>query len=403
MRIAVLLIVVCAMTAPLDAGTELPACEAQAAPQKPQAKPPAPAQSAAFTALEKQATEARQAERWEEAIGLYQKLVKLKPDYAEGYWYQGTSYYSLDDYANCRTAFRQVIRRAPKNGAAHAFLGLCEFGLKEYDRALQNLLQSRNLGLGEVPDLGKVARYHAAVLMTRAEQYEQALETLGEFASEGDDNPRVVEAMGIATLRLPMLPIELPPDRREMVLMAGRASYMMAMRDKVAAETAFKALVSRYPETPNVHYAFGVFLLQEQADAAIEEFTRELTVQPGHAWSLMQLAYEYLKRGDGAAALPFAQKAVEAAPKAFPARKALGQALLETGDVDGAIKELQTGIELAPESPGLHFTLARAFQRAGRLDDAERERNEFTRLDRLVRTLKAGAQSVGGHIEQIRK
>ena len=48
--------------------------------------------------------------------------------------------------------------------------------------------------------------------MTRMEQYEQALETLGEFASEGNDNPRVIEAMGMATLRMPMLPAEAPPD-----------------------------------------------------------------------------------------------------------------------------------------------------------------------------------------------
>lgn len=375
--------------------------QAAAAPRKPQRKSAAPVVAADFEALLKAATEARQAERWEDAIALYGKAVKLKPDYVEGYWYQGTSYYSLDDYTNCRTAFRAVIRRAPKNGAAHAFLGLCEFGLKEYDRSLQHLLDSRTLGVGDVPDLGKVARYHAGLLMARAEQYEQALETLGEFASEGDDNPRVIEAMGIATLRFPMLPIELPPDRREMVLMAGRASYMMATRNTVAAETAFKALASRYPETPNVHYAYGVFLLQEQPDTAIEEFKRELAIQPAHPWSLIQLAYEYLKRGDAATALPYARQGVEAAPKAFPARKALGQALLESGDIEGAIRELQAGIELAPESPGLHFTLARAYQRAGRLDDAERERNEFIRLDRLARTLRSGAQSVGGHIESL--
>lgn len=376
--------------------------DAQAPPAatSPQRKS-APAPRGDFDALLKAATEARQAERWEQAVELYGKLVKLKPDYVEGYWYQGTAYYSLDDYANCRPAFLKVTRLAPKNGAAHAFLGLCEFGQKEYDRSLQHLLESRNLGLGDVPDLGKVARYHAAVLMTRTEQYEQALETLGEFASEGDDNPRVIEAMGIATLRLPMLPIELPPDRREMVLMAGRASYMMAMRNSVGADAAFKALVSRYPETPHVHYAYGVFLLSEQPDPALEEFKRELAIQPAHPWSLMQMAYEYLKRGEPATALPFAKQAVEAAPKAFPARKALGQALLETGEIDGAIRELETGIELAPQSPGLHFTLARAYQRAGRQDDAERERNEFTRLDRLARTLKSGAQSIGGHIERI--
>ena len=382
---------------------ELAAQPTAAASKPAQRKPAAAAPRGDFESVLQAATEARKAEKWDEAIALYGRLVKMKPDYVEGYWYQGTAYYSLDDYTNCRTAFQQVVRRAPKNGAAHAFLGLCEFGLKEYDRALEHLLASRNLGLGDVPDLGKVARYHAAVLMTRTEQYEQALETLGEFAGEGDDNPRVIEAMGIATLRLPMLPVELPPDRREMVLMAGRASYQMAMRNKVGAETAFKALVARYPETPNVHYANGVFLLQEQPDLALEEFKHELEIQPSHPYSLMQMAYEYLKRGEAATALPIARQAVEAAPKAFPARKALGQALLETGDVEGAIKELKTGVDLAPLSPSLHFTLARAYQRAGKLEEAEKARNEFMRLDRLARTIKSGEQSVGGHIETIRK
>lgn len=368
---------------------------------KPAAKPSRPAAASVdFDKLLKEATDARQAEQWDKAVDLYGRIVKLKPDYVEGHWYQGLAYYSLENFKSCRDAFGRVSRLAPKNGAAHAFIGLCEFGLKEYDSALVHLISSRNLGIGDIPDLGRMARYHAAILMSRMEQYEQALETLGEFAAEGDDNPRVIEAMGIATLRIPMLPIELPPDRREMVLMAGRASYMMATRNTAAAGDAFKALVARYPETPNVHYAYGVYLLMEQADRALDEFKRELELQPGHAHALMQMAYEYLTRGDAASAIPWAKQAVDAAPKAFPARKALGQALLETGDIEGAIRELEMGIKLAPQSPSLHFTLARAYQRAGRLEDAERERNEFTRLDRLARTLKSGAQSVGGHIER---
>ena len=84
------------------------------------------------------------------------------------------------------------------------------------------------------------------------------------------------------------------------------------------------------------------------------------------------------------------------APKDFATHKALGQALLDTDDVNGAIAELQTGITLAPESPGLHFTLAKAYQKAGRLEEATKERDEFTRLDRMARENRAGAQSVGG-------
>ena len=357
---------------------------------------PGASANAQFDKIVAQAEEARKAEQWDDAIALYEKAIKLRPKYVEGYWYQGTAYYSLEKFPECRDKFREVTKLAPKNGAAFAFLGLCEYGVKDYDKALQHLLQSRIHGVGETGDLGGVARFHAAILMTRIEQYEQALETLGEFASEGNDNPRVIEAMGIATLRMPMLPEELPPDRREMVLMAGRGSYQMATRNTAAAGKTFEALVIRYPETPNVHYANGVYLLLEQPDKAIEEFKKELELQPGHPQSLMQIAFEYLKRGDAKTALPWARQAVEAAPKDFATHKALGQALLDTDDVSGAISELQTGIALAPESPGLHFTLAKAYQKAGRLEEATKERDEFTRLDRMARENRAGAQSVGG-------
>ena len=365
-------------------------------PAKPSQKSrPAAPPSPSFDAIVKAAEAARKAEQWQEAIDLYKKAVKLRPTYTEGIWYQGTAYYSLDQFRECRDAFRSVTRATPKNGTAYAFLGLCEFGLKDYDRALQHLLQSRILGIGD-KDLNGVARYHTALIMTRIEQYEQALETLGEFTSTGNDSPKVIEAMGIATLRMAMLPNEVPPDRREMVLMAGRGSYMMATRQTAAAAAAFQAMVERYPETLNVHYAYGVFLLIEQPDKAIEQFKRELELQPNHAPSLMQIAYEYLKEKNAEAALPWAKQAVEVAPNSFGTHKALGDALLDSGDIEGAIRELQTAARLAPDSPSTRLSLAKAFQRAGRPDDAARERQEFARLNRLMRTTRTGAQSVGG-------
>ena len=161
------------------------------------------------SAASKPATEARQAERWEEAIALYAKAVKLKPDVRRGLLVSGHGVLlarRLRRSAAKRSARWCGSRRrtAPRSRSS----ACASSALKDYDRSLQHLLQSRILGVGDTPDLGSVARYHAAILMTRMEQYEQALETLGEFAGEGDDNPRVIEAMGIATLRMPLLPIE---------------------------------------------------------------------------------------------------------------------------------------------------------------------------------------------------
>ena len=137
-----------------------PVAEGAGKPAAP--RPPRPAAPAAFdragrTGHRRRATPSS----WDEAIALYAKAVKLKPSYVEGYWYQGTAYYTLEKFTECRDQFRTVARLAPKNGAAQAFLGLCEFALKDYDRSLQHLLQSRILGVGDTPDLGSVARYHA--------------------------------------------------------------------------------------------------------------------------------------------------------------------------------------------------------------------------------------------------
>jgi predicted Zn-dependent protease len=108
------------------------------------------------------------------------------------------------------------------------------------------------------------------------------------------------------------------------------------------------------------------------------------------------MAFEYLKRGDWESAKPWATRVVELDPRDFAARRALGQVLLESGDTAGSIQQLETGVKLAPDSPSMRFMLSRAYQKAGRQADAQRERAEFLRLERLVRSKRHGPQSVGG-------
>jgi predicted Zn-dependent protease len=275
-------------------------------------------------------------------------------------------------------------------------MGLSEFNLKEYDASLEHLLRARTLGIGSEKGVAPVVRYHAAILLNRMTQYDQAIQLLNEFAVEGNDNPRVIEAFGISALRMPMLPDEVPGTRRDLVMMAGRAQYFSAARMLPAAKQSFEQLAARYPETPSVHYAYGVFLLGEEPDLGIQHLERELAISPNDTWSMLQLAFEYIKRSDYKTAVSWARKAVDGDPSNFAARKALGQALLEDGDVAGSIEQLEAGVGIAADSPALRFQLAKAYQKAGRTADAERERAEFVRLDRLVRTNRSGSQAVGG-------
>lgn len=339
---------------------------------------------------------ARESGDFEAAIDLYRQVVKVAPRHVEAWWYMGTTLYELERWSEARAAFDRVVRLDKTNGAALAFRGLCTFRAGRYAEALDDLLQAKALGVSGNADVGSVARFHAGLAMTRLGMFERALNTIGEFALEGNDSPQIIEALGVATLRMPLLPGEVPADKREMVMMAGRGSYFMAMRLAPAARTAFEELALRYPDVPNVHYAFGVFLMSDDPDRALKEFERELAVQPSHATSHIQMAFEFIKRGDYASARPHADKAVALAPTDFIAHRLMGQIQLETDEVPAAITSLEQSRHLEPNSPMVYFTLAKAYARAGRHADAEKARFEFTRLDRLSRLQRNGVSAVGG-------
>src|SRR5207249_2383355 len=148
-------------------------------------------------------------------------------------------------------------------------------------RALEDLLSAVDLGLAEPKDLVDAIAYHTAITLTRLEKYEFALSSLQGFARDGNDSPRIIEAIGMALLRIPMVPAELPADRREIVMLAGRGGYYRAARRPAAAKSAFELLVQRYPDAPNVHYAYGVYLLEDEPDRAIQEFQQELKLSAG--------------------------------------------------------------------------------------------------------------------------
>lgn len=340
-----------------------------------------PAQSnAAFDQAVKLGDEARLSDRLDEAIRQYAQALKIQPKWVEGWWYIGAILYEKDQYEGARDAFRNVVALDPNRGPAWGMLGLCEFQTREYERAGNSLLRARGLGFGGNQELEAVVRYHAALLYIRFEQFEVAFEILAEFVRAGNESPKVIEAFGMALLRMPLLPAEIPPAKHEAVMIAGQAGLDMAAHRMDQARPIFDTLLARYPNEPNVHYAFGVYLINQDADAAMKEFKRELEISPAHFPAMVQMAFEYLKRDELNDALPLAEKAVQLAPKMFPARNVLGRVLLDLGQVDRAIKELEEGARLAPGSPEMHYALGRAYRRAGREADAKREVELFQKL-----------------------
>src|ERR1043165_148558 len=335
---------------------------------------------AEFARFVKLADEARLAERFDDAISLYGQALKVKPKWSEGWWYIGAIFYQRDIYPQARDAFQNLVALEPERGPAWAMLGLCQFQTADYEQSAISLQRARTLGVGDSSELAGVVRYHIALLYVRFEYFESAYDVLMEFVRLGHETPKVIEAFGLTMLRMPLLPKDVPSDQREKILLAGRAGYNMAARCMDPGRAAFDTLLSQYPNDANVHYSFGVYMLPQDADAAMKEFKRELEISPNHFPAMTQMAFEYLKRDQFNDALPLAEKAVQLAPKLYAARNVLGRVLLELGQVDRSVKELEEGVKLAPSSPEMHFALARAYTRAGRKDEAAREREIFKSL-----------------------
>jgi tetratricopeptide (TPR) repeat protein len=355
--------------------TAAPAPKMPASTQKPGIASPA------FDALAKKAEAARQANNAGEAIRLYQEAVRIKTGWSEGWWYLGTLYYDSDRYAEGQEAFGHLTGLEPTMAVAWAMQGLCEFETKSYERALAHLEKADQLHIPEELGFYDVSQYHLALLLTRSGRFEEAMAIIARYARKAKDSPNFVEAMGIATLRKPLLPSELPPLERELVMDVGRAMCDAAARRTADASTEMAEIVKKYPATPQVHFLYGMVMLTNDPDKAVAALKDELTTSPNHAEALISLAGEYLRRTEFTTALPYAEKAVLSKPGYFATYAMLGRVLVE-GDIDipRGTKELEKAVKMAPGNPQVRFALATAYTKAGRKEEAAKERAEFLRL-----------------------
>jgi tetratricopeptide (TPR) repeat protein len=336
-----------------------------------------------FQSLSKQAEAARDARQLEQAMALYQRALKLKPDWDEGLWNLGSIAYDLDRYSECAPAFRKLAGLKPDSAPAWTMSGLCEYKLRQYDAALESLSHAESLKFEEPLELARAARLHLALVLTKSGAFERAITLLTELILTHKKAPDVVVAAGIAGLRQPWLPFEVPEANRDLVFQLGDAMASGMEKDYKEATHKFEAALQQYPQEPNLHFRFGAFLNIQDSARGIEEIRKAVELAPDHIPALVGLTVMYLKREEYDSALEYGERAVKASPGDFSTHIALGRALLAKENPARAAVELETAARLAPASPEARFSLASAYSRLGRKADSARELAEFKRLENL--------------------
>lgn len=342
-----------------------------------------------FDQLMQAAGQARDENRDNDAIQLYRRALSEQPESEQALWYLSTTLFEKEQYAEARDALRQFMTIRSDASPGWALLGVCEFNLKEYPRALEHLQRARSAGIGDRKDLAQLVLFDLAALLTRFERYDESLQVL----ASADPDPSQIEVAGLAGLRLPFLPNEIPQDHRELVHLAGRAVLAVQSENDQEADSVFAQLVAAYPNEPGVHFLYGAHLARQHPDQAIPEFERELQISPFHVLARVRIAEQLIATQQFDRALQLARQAIELDPERASAHAFAGEALIGKGDKTAGIKELETARATEPSVSRIHWDLMRAYAAVGRRDDAEREKQEMQKL--LQNRTPSSSQGLG--------
>jgi tetratricopeptide (TPR) repeat protein len=353
----------------------------------------APAQNS-FDEVAKQATSARSGDRATEAIGLYREALRMRPSWDEGWLWLGTLLYDQNRYPEAQAAFGRFVTIKPQAGPVWAMKGLCEYESGDYAQATKDL---QTWGRGDSHghgDLTEVAAFHWAMLLTLQGEFVRALYILADRAEHAGESPLLVEAMGLASLRMANIPEDYPPEFRERVWLAGKSSFYASMHDYSRSEEYSHRLLAKYGQQPEVHYLEGTHLLFElKPELAAQEFRKELEISPQHTPAMLELARIDIDAGNQTEALSLAKHAAEIEPANPDSHNILGRALLATGQASEGSKELETAERLDPNNSQIHFHLATAYRQLGRKEDADREMATYLALKKKSQDLDQAAKS----------
>jgi tetratricopeptide (TPR) repeat protein len=165
----------------------------------------------------------------------------MRPQWEEGWWYLGMLLYDQNRYSQAIPAFQKLVELVPNAGPAWDFLGLCEFEAKNYEKALHHV--KKGLSFANVDETAQVAKYHLSLLLIRGGEFNDATTLLASTFGQKEVPPQIKIALGLAMLRVPLLPSQIDPSRDALLHFAGEVAAAIARNDSAKALTAFPSLL----------------------------------------------------------------------------------------------------------------------------------------------------------------
>jgi tetratricopeptide (TPR) repeat protein len=307
------------------------------------------------------------------AIAEFRKVTELDPALPAGFLNLGQAFMESQDYANAVPALKHALQLDPNLASAHLLLGYA--------------LLAQGYAAQAIPHLQKVNEQGAlGVAQIETGDLPQAVKNLQAALAKRPNDPDLLYYLGRASGLLSKQSMD--------TLLAGypdsaRAHQALAenyyvLRQMPQAEREYKEALRLKPDTPHLHLELGlVYAGASQWQKAEQEFRAETRLQPGNAEASYRLGDALLQQGKAQEARVALERADHLKPEMPETLYALGKAASLSGDPAGAEKAWLKVISIEKESSiaaQAHFELANLYRKQGKAADAEREMQEFTKL-----------------------
>jgi len=318
-------------------------------------------------------TEADKQRQFDVAIAEFKQVTELAPNLPDGFLNLGQAYMESKDYGAAIPPLKRAVQLAPDLAAAHQLLGYA--------------LLSQGFNAEAIPHLEKVQDQTAlGIAQIGAGQLPQAVENLQAALAKHPNDPDLLYYLGRASGLLSKQSIDTllaayPDSARAHQAMAE--NYFV-LRQMPQAEKEFREALRLRPDTPELHLELGlVYSGSSQWPKAEEEFRAQSKLEPGNAEAAYRLGSALLQQGKAREARAELERSNRLQPEMPETLYSLGKAAALAGDSAAAEKAWTKLLAIENQSPlaaQTHFALAGLYRKQGKSADAERETQEFQKL-----------------------
>ncbi|HXA07717.1 MAG TPA: tetratricopeptide repeat protein [Bryobacteraceae bacterium] len=322
---------------------------------------------------------ALQDKQFDRAQKIYEQVVKLDPQSAEGHSNLGFALYMLGSYPRAIQEFQKALELDPSLDETEILLALSYFDIGQLQRAIP-LLEKAYQRKKDDTDVAA----HLGLAYLREHQADKALVVLSHWAEIQPDNPEALYYKGkaaqyVASNAFARLTTIAPDSYRTLQL---EAEMLRERGLAPAAINEYKKAIAQKPNAAGLHYALGTLYREVgRLDEALAEFNQELRITDDpltYYW----IGDVYLQQNNLDRAQQSLLKALTIQPGLTGAQLDLAKTYQAQGKTALAVKTLQAVIASDPDQQEAHYLLFGLYKEQGQMDQARKELETFQRLKR---------------------